>query len=228
MKPFTVFIPVYNEESLIVPNTGRLMAFLDGLGTPYEILIGSNGSTDGTVELGGMLQKKHPHVKFFHIDEKGPGTAFRRAIDLARYDHIISADMDLSVDMTFIRRANELLGEFDLVVGSKRMGTQHRSFLRKFASAWFVFCCMILLGMSFDDYSLAAKGYRKKVLEGCKDGIRGGTFYVIEVLYHASRNNFATALIPAPCHDTRQSKFNLTHEGFYRFGRLFKLWMTTK
>ncbi len=224
MNPFSVFIPVYNEESLIVQNSEKLIKFLDGLGTDYEIILGSNGSDDQTVRLGGELQDKYKQIKFFHTHEKGPGTALRMAFDVATYDRIISADMDLSVDLNFIRRANSLLDEFDLVVGSKRMGTQERSFIRKFASASFIFCCMILLGLSFDDYSLAAKGYKKKVLKGCLDSIHGGTFYVIEVLNHAAIQGFLTAQIPASCHDERTSKFNLTHEGFYRFGRLFQLW----
>ena len=32
LTPFTVGIPVYNEEAILVPNTERLLAFLDGLG----------------------------------------------------------------------------------------------------------------------------------------------------------------------------------------------------
>lgn len=225
-KPFTVFIPVYNEEPLLVQNTEKLMKYLNGLNTPYEIIIGSNGSTDRTPELGAALQKKYKNVKFFHIDQKGPGNALRRGIALASTEHIISADMDLSVDLNFIRRANALLGEYDLVVGSKRMGAQKRSLLRKVASAAFVFCAMIFLGLSFDDYSLAAKGYKKKILDECIDKIEGGTFYVIEVLYHASKKNYTTVQIPASCHDERKSKFNLLHEGFYRFGKLFKLWLS--
>lgn len=225
MNSFSVFIPVYNEELLIVRNTEKLMEFLDALDTPYEIIIGSNGSDDNTVKLGEELQEKYDSVVFFHIDGKGPGSALRKAYDLARYDRIITADMDLSVDLQYIRRANDLLDEYDLVVGSKRMGSQERSFIRKFASALYVFCAMILLGLSFDDYSLAAKGYKKKVLEGCLDSIKGGTFYVIEVLNYATMKGFLTAQIPASCHDNRTSKFNLTHEGLYRFGRLFQLWL---
>lgn len=226
MEPFTVFIPVFNEENLLEINLEKLMAFLKGLDTPFEVVLGSNGSTDRTPEIGAAMERKYPNVKFFHLPEKGPGTAFREGIRRAAHEHIISADMDLSVDLQFIRRANLLLSDYDLVVGSKRMGAQKRSLLRKLASAAFVFCAMILLGLSFDDYSLAAKAYRKKVLEGCLDRIHGGTFYVIEVLHHAAKNNFTTVQIQAPCNDNRKSKFNLTHEGFYRFGKLFRLWLT--
>lgn len=225
-QPFTIFIPVYNEEEIIAPNTERLTEYLDHFNTRYEIIIGSNGSTDRTVELGQALQKKFPNVRFFHVQTKGPGAVFKKGIAMAAYENIISVDMDLTVDLNFIKMANALLSEYDLVVGSKRMGSQKRSFFRKLASASFIFCCMILLGLSFDDYSLAAKGYKKKVLQGCLDRIGNGTFYVVEVLYYATRNNFNTVQIPAPCHDERKSKFNLLHEGLYRFGNLFRLWWT--
>jgi glycosyltransferase involved in cell wall biosynthesis len=226
MNPYSVFIPVFNEEKLIIQNTEKLMEYLDSLNTSYEIIIGSNGSTDRTPVLGRELETKYSNVRFFHINEKGPGSALKKAIPIASHENIISVDMDLTVDLNFIRMANALLTDYDLVVGSKRMGAQKRSLLRKIASASFIFCAMIFLGLSFDDYSLAAKAYKKKVLERCIDKIEGGTFYVIEVLYYASKNNYTTVQIPAPCDDKRKSKFNLLHEGFYRFGKLFKLWLT--
>ncbi len=224
--PFTIFIPVYNEEEIIVKNTEQLVEYLNQFHIPYELIIGSNGSTDRTVELGEALQKRFSHLKFFHIHQRGPGVAFKRGISMATYEHIISVDMDLSVDLNFIKMANFLLSEYDLVVGSKRMGSQKRSVMRKLASASFIFCAMILLGLSFDDYSLAAKGYKKKVLGGCLDRIGSGTFYVVEVLYYATQNNYNTVQIPAPCQDERKSRFNLVHEGLYRFGSLFKLWLS--
>lgn len=174
VKPFTIFIPVYNEEYLIVKNTERLIAYLNSLGAPYEVIIGSNGSTDKTIELGEGLQKRYNNLKFFHINETGPGSALRKAVSMASYEHVISVDMDLSVDLNFIKMANVLLTDYDVVVGSKRMGAQKRSFIRKLASAMFIFCAMILLGLSFDDYSLAAKAYRKKCWKGALTGYMGG------------------------------------------------------
>jgi glycosyltransferase involved in cell wall biosynthesis len=228
LQPFSVVIPVFNEEAILVDNVRRLVDYLDQLHTPYEIIIGSNGSTDRTPELGRQLQRQYSDLKFFHLPEKGPGTAFGKAVSLALYDHIISVDMDLSVDLNFIRRANTLLGEYSVVVGSKRMGTQTRSAVRKVASNLFIFSAIMLLGLSYDDYSLAAKAYRKKVLLDCADRIGPGTFYVVEVLNYALKNEYMTAQIPARCHDDRKSRFNLVHEGVYRFGNLFKLWLSPR
>src|SRR5437867_13085296 len=92
--PFTVGIPVYNEEAILVANTERLLAFLDGLGREYEILIGSNGSTDSTTTLGADLQHRFPRVSFFHLPTRGVGFAFREFVRRARHPFLVSVDMD--------------------------------------------------------------------------------------------------------------------------------------
>ena len=226
MNPFSVFIPVYNEEDIIVGNTERMIGYLDSLNTPYEIIIVSNGSTDKTAELGEELRAEYGKVKFAHLSGRETGGALGKGLSLASYDHIITVDMDLSVGMEFIGTANSLLSQgFDIVIGSKRIGSQKRSLLRKTASTVFIVSAMLLLGLSFDDYSIGAKAYTKRTLEECRGKLKGGTFYVVEVLYAAHKRNYKTVEIPVACRDNRKSKFNLLHEGVYRFGNLFLLWI---
>ena len=132
MKPFSVFIPVYNEEDILILNTERLIAYLERYGVDYEVIIGSNGSTDRTSSLGGMLSAKYPQVEFFHIKEKGVGYAFKRGVQTARYDVLVSLDMDLSIHLGFIEEALRLLDAgYDIIVGSKKMGHEKRSVFRK-------------------------------------------------------------------------------------------------
>ena len=129
---FSIVIPVYNEEELIEKNTKRLIKFLDeNKCKEYEIILADNGSADKTKELGAKLSKIDI-IKFISVAEKGPGLAFKDAILNAKYNKIISADMDLSVELKFILKAVKLLGEYDIVVGSKITGEQKRSFFRKF------------------------------------------------------------------------------------------------
>jgi len=226
MNSFSIFIPVYNEEEIIVRNTENLITYLDTLSIPYEIIIVSNGSTDKTSDLGIELQERYKMVKFSHIAEKAPGSALREGVSIATFEDIITVDMDLSVDMNFIEKANILLSHgYDLVVGSKRMGLQKRSILRKTASTMFIMTAMLLLGLSFDDYSIGGKAYKKYVLDQYKEKLVGGTFYVIDLLYLATKNNCNIVQIPVGCHDDRKSRFNLMHEGIYRFFNLYKLWI---
>ena len=225
IEPFTIIIPVYNEEELIVANIERLIELLNTLNTKYEIIIASNGSTDSTLYLGQMLEEKYFNVKFFHLNKKEVGTAFKRAVWMASYDNIISLDLDLSINLNFIKEANRLLKRYDIVVGSKKNGTQKRPLMRKIGSSIYIFLSKISLKLDYNDYSMAAKGYRKVCIERFLDEIDKATSYVIDIIYKASKNRLKIIEIPVECEDTRKSKFNLIYEGYSRFKGLFKLWL---
>jgi len=213
-KPFSVFIPVYNEEAVLVANTERLISHLDRYGVDYEIIIGSNGSHDKTPELGRMLSDTHSQVRFFHLNEKGVGDAFRQGIGLAHYDSVVSLDMDLTINLGFIEEALEFLEvNHDIVIGSKKMGHEERTVFRRLGSDLFILTAGVLLGLPFEDYS---------------DTIGRGTSYVLEIVYRAFHDKRKVIEIPVLCEDYRQSKFNIIREGFYRFYRLFRLWYREK
>lgn len=224
----TIFIPVYNEEALLVKNTRRLLAFLDVLKRPYEVILGSNGSTDGTVNLAGELSQKHDSVRFFHLKSKGVGRAFREGVGMAAYDRIITVDMDLSINLDFIPEACRLLDRSDMVIGSKITGEQQRSWSRKAASNLFIRLAGRLLHINYHDYSIAAKGYRKDLVERYFEHIDDHTFYVVEIVHRASRDGCRLLEIPVKCMDMRESRFNLLNEGIYKFGNLFRLWLKSK
>src|SRR5439155_1755487 len=63
-----------------VDNTERLLDFLDRLGRDYEVIIGSNGSTDSTTALGVDLSRRFKSVTFFHLPQRGVGLAFREFV----------------------------------------------------------------------------------------------------------------------------------------------------
>jgi len=221
----TVFVPVYNEEAIVKPNTQRLLAYLESLNLPYEIIIGSNGSTDHTVPLLQELAASHPPVRFFHLPEKGVGTAFVQGVRMARFDRIVTVDMDLSIDLAFIARAGKLLETHDIVIGSKITGDQKRPWIRKFASNLFIQLARVLLGIGFHDYSIAAKGYQTKAIENYLDRVDKKTFYVVLLVFFATHDGARITEVPVSCCDMRGSRFNLVHEGFYKFGNLFLLWL---
>ena len=225
MTPFTVGIPVYNEEAILVPNTERLIAFLDTLGREYEVLIGSNGSTDSTTALGADLTRRFHQVTFFHDPERGVGRAFREFVRRARHPFLVSVDMDLSIDLAFMPEALRLLEANDIVVGSKKMGNQERSFLRRLGSDSFLRATRLLLGLDYDDYSIAAKAFRVATLRQFADRINEGSSYVLEICYLTKRAGGRIVQVPVSCEDWRSSKFNLVHEALYKYGHLVRLWL---
>jgi len=222
----SVFIPVYNEEDILVKNIERLIRYLENQNLIFEIIIGSNGSTDQTVALGKSVAASDNRIGFFHLEKKGVGDAFKKAVLSARNECVISQDMDLATDLGFIDHARVLLDQgYDIVVGSKKLGQQRRSAFRIMGSGFFILCARILLGLPFQDYSIAAKAYKRSFLLNYINQIDQGTSYVIDIICHAYHSGAKVTEVPVLCHDFRTSKFNIVHEGIYRFSNLFKLWV---
>jgi glycosyltransferase involved in cell wall biosynthesis len=228
-NPFSVFIPVYNEQDILIPNTERLISHLNRYGVDYEIIIGSNGSNDSTTSLGKTLSDNYPQVTFFHLKEKGVGDAFKQGIRIARYGMVVSLDMDLSINLGFIDEAIEFLdANHDIVIGSKKVGDERRSAFRRLGSDLFILTARVLLGLPFEDYSIGAKAYKRDLLLEYSHRIDTGTSYVLNIIFLAFRNKRKVIEIPVVCEDYRQSRFNIIYEGFYRFFHLFKLWYVEK
>lgn len=223
MKPFTINIPIYNEEEILTANINKLVQFLERLKTEYEIIIVSNGSTDRTCELGRTLQEKNKNIKFFHLAQRGVGLAFRKALLEASFDHIISLDIDLSFDLSFIKEANTLLDECAIVIGSKISGTQKRGLLRKAGSGIYIYFVKLLLGINLHDFSIGAKGFKKSFVLNNLDCMDDYTSYVLNLSFRAHKQGEKIIEIPVNCEDFRKSRFNLITEAIYRFAMLFKL-----
>jgi len=142
---------------------------------------------------------------------------------LAKYNNIISQDIDLSTDLNFIPNALKLLKKYDIVIGSKKMGSQKRSFLRTIPSTVFIFLVRLFLNLPYRDYSMAAKAYKKEVIINHINKVDYGTSYVIDLIYFAKKDKRRIIEIPVSCFDKRKSKFNILHESLYRLKNLIKL-----
>lgn len=221
----TVFIPVYNEESILHNNVLTVLDYLKRFGISHEVIIGSNGSNDATERIGAELEQENPgKVLFFHVPLRGPGQAFAEALKRARYEYFLCMDVDLSFDMQYVDNALAKLPQYDAVIGSKQMGAQQRSIMRIVASECFIWMTNLLLRMPWSDYSIGAKAYRTEAILPFVHLVDRHTFYTQQILYQLHHNRGRVIEIPVHCEDRRASRFNLWHEGFYRYGKLFALW----
>ena len=78
------------------------------------------------------------------------------------------------------------------------------------------------------DYSIGAKGYKKKEVEKYNDFIDDGSSYVVSMAYLIKKRKLKIVEIPTKCFDKRKSKFNLTYEIFYRLRSLLSFWFKVK
>ena len=220
---FTVAIPVFNEAAILRENILRLCSYLDAIGS-YEILIGSNGSTDATVDICKQLARENSRIRYFAIDERKVGTVFQRFLHEARSDALVSVDMDLSIEMDFIPRSLQLLEQHDLVIGSKKLGVENRSLVRRFGSDLYIWTVRALYRMDSHDYSLAAKAYRVSFFRPFAARLSDHTNYVVDCVYLSKLNDGRSTEIPVACDDHRPSRYNLRREAWEKYSYLFKLW----
>jgi glycosyltransferase involved in cell wall biosynthesis len=221
---YSVGIPVFNEEEILEDNVRTLRAYLQTIGQPFEIIIGSNGSNDSTVAIGERLAGELEEVSFFHIEPRDLGRVFKMFVERARADALVSLDADLSIDLEFVRQAIDMLDTFDVVVGSKKTGSQDRSMFRRFGSSFFIAVATTLLRLDIVDYSIGAKAYRISAVRRYLPHVSEGTAYVLDLVYFAQRDGGRVAQIPVFCSDHRVSKFNLGLEASHKFLNLARLW----
>jgi glycosyltransferase involved in cell wall biosynthesis len=114
----TIIMPCLNEAETLQTCITKAARFLERSGIRGEILIGDNGSTDGSREIAAACGARVIDVK-----QRGYGAALYHASRAARGRSIIMADSDDSYDFEKLEPFVEKLREgFDLVMGNRFRG----------------------------------------------------------------------------------------------------------
>ncbi len=114
-------IPAYNEADMIGSVVEEALGVLGSVTSRFEVLVGNDGSTDGTREIVGALAAAHPEVLVVHADENR-GMA-RNCLDLyrrAKGDVVALFPGDGQVRPRQLLRLLAGRNRFDLVVGRRR------------------------------------------------------------------------------------------------------------
>ncbi len=224
----SILIPVYNEEEILESSVTAVHEYLVARGIEHEIVVASNGSTDNTEQIGRSLGDKYSWFRFFHMGERGVGRAFCYAAEKARGEILISLDIDLPADLKFIDYSVDLLKYCDMVVGSKTMGDQRRRLSRILGSVLYILFAQILFRLTISDYAPSTKAFRKSAVLPLIQHLDSWTGYVFELCVYFKLHDRRIVQIGVDCKDFRKSKFNLIHEGLFRYWHLFRCWRLVK
>jgi len=224
MRPITILIPAYNEERILQSSIEKVHLFLDEHGVQHEIIVTSNGSTDRTVEIGNFLAERYSWLRFYSVEKRSVGEAFRCGVTHSMNEFLITLDADLSSELTFILDAAGLLEQSSMVVGCKTLGQQRRSVVRILGSQIYLIWTQLVFGLSLLDYSLGSKAYRRSSILPILKFLTPWTGYPLEISLYLHLNGKRIVQIGVNCDDKRKSHFNLLHEGFYRYWHLLYCW----
>jgi len=95
MPSISVVVPVFNEEDNVRSLALEIIAVLERIGEPYEILFVNDGSTDATAARLLELAPDHPALRVVELDGNfGEASALSAGLHQARGDVVVTLDGD--------------------------------------------------------------------------------------------------------------------------------------
>lgn len=165
----SVVVPVYNEEESVAVLCHELIASLDELARPYEIIFVNDGSQDGTAAVLDELAVEHPLVETIHFRRNfGQTAALMAGIDRSRGNVIVSIDGDMQNDPADIPALIAKLEEgYDVVSGWRKRRHDH-ALTRTFPSQCANWLIGKVSGVKLHDFGCSLKAYRREVVDGVR------------------------------------------------------------
>lgn len=116
-------IPAYNEAQRLPAYLSEVVAYFDGRGEPFEVIVVDDGSADETVARVLEAQAVHQTVTLRRLGEnRGKGFAVRAGMRAARGALRLMADADGATPIAEVKRLETaILAGADLVVGSRAL-----------------------------------------------------------------------------------------------------------
>jgi len=162
----SVITPIYNEEKNIPILVDQLLAVLQTLQKPFEIIAINDGSRDGSLAELRKQALLHPELKVVDFRRNyGQTAAIMAGIDHASGDIIVSIDADLQNDAHDIPALLAKLDEGFDVVSGWRKDRQDEAFRRNFLSRVANGMISSISGVRLHDYGCTLKAYRSDVVK---------------------------------------------------------------
>jgi len=161
----SIVMPCLDEAETIEICINKAKNFLIVNNVSGEVVIGDNGSRDGSIEIA-----KQNGARVAHIDTKGYGAALMGAIEASNGEFVIMGDADDSYDfsnlMPFVLKLRE---GYDLVMGNRFKGGIEKGampFLHKYlGNPVLSFIGRLFFKIKIGDFHCGLRGFRKSSVQ---------------------------------------------------------------
>jgi glycosyltransferase involved in cell wall biosynthesis len=165
----SITVPVYNEEPNLEPLYAKLVAALEQVGQPFELVFVNDGSSDASAAVLDALAARDRRVKVVHFRRNyGQTAAMMAGIHYASGDIIIPMDGDMQNDPADIAKLLAKLDEGYDVVSGWRRDRKDSMLQRTLPSRVANFLISRISGVHLHDYGCSLKAYRRDVLKDVK------------------------------------------------------------
>jgi dolichyl-phosphate beta-glucosyltransferase len=163
----SVVLPAYNEESVIAHTIERVDSFLRELGRSYEILLGDDGSADGTI--AEALAVGCQSLRVIARPHRGKGAILSASLADAMGVYVGFIDADMEIDVGCLKGVLELLDSgADGVIGRKTGPStrlRQRPMKRRLLTFLYNLGARALFGTPYRDHQAGMKFFRRPLLQ---------------------------------------------------------------
>ena len=164
----SLVVPVFNGAHHIASNVREVVASLETLERPFEVIVVCDGSTDGSADRAREVDDPRVHVLDYPVNA-GKGNAIMRGLEAAegRLQGWLDSDLDIAPGV-IVEAARRFEAEpVDAVVGSKRHPDSRVRYpwLRRVYSAGFQLLVALLFRVNTPDTQVGAKLFRREALD---------------------------------------------------------------
>ena len=210
----SIVLATFNERENIVDT---IQSIFQHLGDSAEVIVVDDDSPDETWRLVENLQ--HPRVKVIRrVGTRGLASAFNRGILESRGEVVGWMDADMCMPPAMLPGMISLLGEDDVVVGSRYApgGKDDRVWLRVLASRAINRLATLILGYGIRDYDSGFVVLRRSVFDRVSLIPTGYGAYFMEFLYNCRRKGLSVREVPYTFRD-RQKGISKSAPSLWRF-----------
>ncbi|MHB1461249.1 MAG: dolichyl-phosphate beta-glucosyltransferase [Armatimonadota bacterium] len=227
----SVVIPAYNEQTRLHSTLPEMWDYFMASGSDFEIIIVSDGSSDGTAALVRSFAVEHPQVRLIdYTPNHGKGYAVRTGMLEARGDIVMFMDADLAtpLDETANLLPYIVNNQADVVIASRACRgaklEKRQPWYREMAGRCFNLIVQALAVPGIVDTQCGFKIFTKKasaqVFSRCQED---GFAFDIEAIVVARRLGFGVKEVGVKWHHVEGSKVSLFRDANQMFRKLIQI-----
>lgn len=210
----SIVMPCLNEQETVGVCVSKAKEWLKRTGTPGEVVVIDNGSTDASVAIAEAAGARVVHER-----RRGYGQAYLRGFQEARGDYIVMGDSDDTYDFSDLSALIAPLDRgADMVVGNRFAGGIASGAMpwahRYIGSPIINFIIRLFFGTRIGDSQSGFRAFRREATE--RMNLRAsGMELASEMIVNASRAGLNITEVPAPYALRRgESKLNTVRDGW--------------
>ncbi|HEX3219868.1 MAG TPA: glycosyltransferase family 2 protein [Candidatus Limnocylindria bacterium] len=210
----SIVMPCLNEEETVGICVTKAMGWLERTGTPGEVLVVDNGSTDRSAQIAADAG-----ARVINERRRGYGQAYLRGFGEARGDFIVMGDADDTYDFSDLSKLVAPLSEgADMVLGNRFSGGIASGAMpwahRYLGSPIINLLIRLFFGTHIGDSQSGLRAFRRSAAQAM--GLRStGMEMASEMIVRAANAGLNIVEVPAPYAVRRgESKLNSLRDGW--------------